>query len=305
MKRSNWFAIFALLSRDSFPPPQCRACPRRIRRLNHRNRSRSVRPGEPCRIEQRRNSVWTYFRRTSQCRSRKREGTFRLQVRKPFRRLVQRLLIVLWLATGLWQNAQAQQLPVASNSKFELSTNSRATNLWEGGIGEGFRPTTESLELGAGATYGLAAFGSHQAHDLALVSLSYGHMLGDPCGEGHWYHGNLELRLELFTGAQFSPSSEWFVGLTPHLRYSFATGTPWVPFCDGGAGVTATSIGPPDLSGTFEFNLQGGGGLYWFIRDNLALTLEAHYVHWSCAGISKPNFGLNGINGMLGLTCFF
>ena len=231
--------------------------------------------------------------------------TFPFQVMKPIRRLAQPLLTFGCLTIGLWQSAEAQELPLASDSKFELSTNSLVTNLWEHGIGEGFRPTTESLELGAGATYGLAAFGSHQAHDLALVSLSYGHMLDDPWGEGHWYHGNLELRVELFTGAQFSPTSEWFVGLTPHLRYNFATGTRWVPFCDGGAGVTATSIGPPDLGGTFEFNLQGGGGLYWFIKDNLALTLEAHYVHWSCAGIRKPNFGLNGINGLLGLTCFF
>ncbi|HWY77307.1 MAG TPA: acyloxyacyl hydrolase, partial [Verrucomicrobiae bacterium] len=115
----------------------------------------------------------------------------------------------------------------------------------------------------------------------------------------------LEFRLELFTGAQFSPSREWFVGLTPHLRYNFATDTRWIPFVDGGAGVTATSIGPPDLSGTFEFNLQAGTGIEWFLKDNVALTLEARYVHWSCAGISNPNLGLNGVTGMIGVSFFF
>jgi opacity protein-like surface antigen len=130
-------------------------------------------------------------------------------------------------------------------------------------------------------------------------------MLGHVLGEGHWYRGNPEFRLELFTGAQFFPRSEWLVGLTPHLRYNFATGTRWIPFLDGGAGVTATGIGPPDLSGTFEFNLQAGGGVQWFLKENVALSLEARYVHWSCAGISKPNLGLNGVTGMLGIAFFF
>lgn len=130
-------------------------------------------------------------------------------------------------------------------------------------------------------------------------------MLGPIVGEGHWYRGNPEFRLEIFTGAQFSPNVDWFVGLTPHFRYNFATGTRWIPYFDIGAGVTATGIGPPDLSGTFEFNLQGGGGVHYFLRDNLALTLDVHYTHWSCAGLHKPNLGLNGVTGMLGVTFFF
>lgn len=89
------------------------------------------------------------------------------------------------------------------------------------------------------------------------------------------------------------------------MRYNFATGTRWIPFVDGGAGVTATSIGPPDLSGTFEFNLQAGTGIHCFLSDNLALSLEARYIHWSCAGIHQPNAGLNGVTGLLGLTFFF
>ena len=64
---------------------------------------------------------------------------------------------------------------------------------------------------------------------------------------------------------------------------------------DGGAGVTATSIGPPDLSGTFEFNLQAGTGIMWFLRHNLALSLDARYVHRSCADWHKPHLDLNGL----------
>ena len=179
------------------------------------------------------------------------------------------------------------------------------SGIWEKGLGEGFRSSTQSLGLTAGATRGVEVLGSRQAHDLALASLSYGHMLGKVRGEDHWYRGNAEFRAELFGGAEFSPNNGWFVGLTPHLRYNFATGTRWVPFVDAGAGVTATGIGPPDLSGTFEFNLQVGGGVQWFLTDKVALSLETRYIHFSCAGINEPNLGLNTVAGLLGITVFF
>ena len=214
------------------------------------------------------------------------------------------LIMVCALMTPSW-NIEAQTTRPFTNAVSKSQVSFLSESIWEHGVGEGFRSSTQSIGLSAGGTYGIATFGSREAHDLALVSLSYGHMLGRIRGEDHWYRGNLEFRLELFTGAQFSPTSEWLVGLTPHLRYNFATGTRWIPFVDGGAGVTATSIGPPDLSGTFEFNLQAGTGIQWFLKDNVALTLETRYVHWSCAGISKPNLGLNGVTEMVGVTFFF
>lgn len=193
----------------------------------------------------------------------------------------------------------------ATNAQSGFELERPAPSLWEAGVGEGFRRSTQTLSLEVGASQGFAVFGTIQAHDLELQSLSYGHMLGHTVGEGHFYRGNWELRGELFGGIEFSPSSEWVAGLAPHLRYNFATGSRFVPFIDAGAGVTATSIGPPDLSNTFEFNLQATVGTHVFLSDKLALTLEARYFHMSCAGISDPNRGLNGVLGMIGLTRFF
>src|SRR6266516_4088988 len=106
-------------------------------------------------------------------------------------------------------------------------------------------------------------------------------MLGHTSGEDHWYRGNREFRLELFTGVQFSPRREWLLGLTPHLRYNFATGTRWIPFVDAGVGVAATSMGHPDVSGIFELDLQAGPGIQWFLKDRVAITMEARYLHLS------------------------
>jgi hypothetical protein len=215
---------------------------------------------------------------------------------------------ICWITTMIWLSAaQAQAQTSLTNSAFDavLTLEPSNANIWQNGIGEGFRPGTQSISFDAGAGYGIQAFGGKQSHDLALASISYGYMLGSVKGEDHWYRGNWEFRGELFSGAQFSPNDEWLVGLTPHLRYNFATGTRWIPFVDAGAGVTGTGIGAPDLSHTFEFNLQAATGVRWFLRDNVALSIEARYLHMSCAGLSSPNLGLNNVNGMVGISWFF
>jgi hypothetical protein len=177
--------------------------------------------------------------------------------------------------------------------------------LWDSEPGDGFRPGVQSFTFGVAGAYGLKSFGSHQSHDLGLASLEYGRMIGPVLGKHYGLRGNFEARIELFGGAQLSPERDWLAGLTPHLRYNFATGTRWVPFFDLGAGVSGTGIGPPDLSGTFEFNLQAAVGVHRFLRDNLALTLEGRYLHLSCAGLSNPNAGLNAVLAMVGVTWFF
>src|SRR6266404_5410480 len=192
-----------------------------------------------------------------------------------------------------------------NNSTNGLSLTSSETSIWEAGVGEGFRRGTRTLGFSTGAGFGVAVFGGRQKHDLALMSLDYGCMIGAVRGENHWYRGNWEIRCELFGGAEFKPSSEWVVGLSPHLRYNFATGTRWIPFLDFGAGVTATGIGHPDLSNTFEFKLQACTGVQWFVKNNCAVTFESRWLHLSSAGISTPNQGVNTVIGMVGLSWFF
>jgi len=182
---------------------------------------------------------------------------------------------------------------------------SDAPDIWADGVGNGFKAGVQSVSLSLGAGQGVHIFGGKQCHELALASLSYGLMLGPVKGSDHWYRGNWEVRGELFGGSEFAPNEEWVVGLTPHLRYNFATGTRWVPYADVGAGVSATSVGPPDLSHTFEFNLQAATGVRWFFRNNLAFSVEARYLHMSCAGMHTPNLGLNNVGGMVGISWFY
>jgi lipid A 3-O-deacylase len=201
--------------------------------------------------------------------------------------------------------AQSQTLSIGSASADAFVLRPSNADLWPNGVGQGIKSGAQSVSLALGAGYGLKILGSTQSHDLAWTGISYGYMLGSVEGEGHWYRGNWELRAELFGGAQFSPTDDWLVGLAPHLRYDFMTGTRWIPYLDAGAGVSATGIGPPDLSHGFEFNLQAAAGVRWFIKDNLAINVEARYLHMSCAGLNSPNLGLNNVGGTVGISCFF
>jgi len=178
-------------------------------------------------------------------------------------------------------------------------------HIWQTGIGEGFRPGTQAIGISAGASYGVLIFGGEEHHHIALTSLSYGTMVGDVKGVGTWYQGNWELRCELFGGAQFNSETDWLVGLAPHVRYNFATGTRWIPYVDVGGGVTLTEIRAPDLGGTFQFNLQASIGTNYFFQDNMAVSLEGRYLHLSSAHLTAPNNGVNTIGAFCGINIFF
>lgn len=215
-------------------------------------------------------------------------------------RAAQGELVLLLLAAVLIAGTRASSAQERAESPFD-----KMPSLWEAGVGEGFQKGTSELCLSAGAGFGMTVLGSRVHHDWALGALDYGWMFTGVVARDHWFRGNCELLGSLFGGMQFHPEAAYLVGLTPLLRYNFATGSRWVPFLTGGAGLTATDIRDSDLSTTFQFNLQVGAGTRFFFRDNLALSLQYRFIHISNAGIKEPNSGVNNSTVLLGLTWFF
>ena len=209
------------------------------------------------------------------------------------------------LLTGLVVAEIGSHAQTMSGEAEHLAVQEPGANLWESEVGEGFRESTQTVGFGLGTNIGYAYDWDNESHQLVMAAISYGRMLGSVVGKEHWYKGNWELRGELFAGGQYLPEAAWFVGFTPVVRYNFATGTHLVPFIEAGMGVTATSIGGPDLGGTFQFNERVGFGSHYFFRENAAWTGEVFYVHWSNGGIRVPNAGLNGVTVLLGMTVFF
>jgi len=164
-----------------------------------------------------------------------------------------------------------------------------------------FLSTNWNLGLTLGAGFGVTAMGSSQAHHLTAATVHLGKLLESDIS----FLRHVELAGELWSGAQYHPDTAYLVGLTPVVRYHFLPGSRLDPFLDGGGGVTATDIGHPDLSTTFEFNLQAGIGFHWVLWKNMALTFDARYIHLSNAHIETPNNGVNSFLFSSGLTWFF
>ena len=181
------------------------------------------------------------------------------------------LTVILGSAVAISSSAESEMsvvpLDPASDQTQALAAPAR---IWQGEVGDGFQSTVQTFSIETAVVLGVQAFGGQQVHDLALLSLSYGHMLGNVVGGDHWYRGNWEGRLELFGGGQFSPVADPLVGLTPHIRYDFATGSRWVPFFDLGGGVTASG------------ELQTRAGL-------LSLTSRRISAHISFCEITLPS----------------
>lgn len=162
-------------------------------------------------------------------------------------------------AESLWHSDASTSAPLT------LLSEADAPNLWKEEVGDGFEKRAHHAGFFAGAGLGTRTFGSRHRHDMALCGVDYGWIISDVKGEGKWYRGNWELRGELFGGSQLNPELAYVIGAAPFLRYDFATGTPFVPFFEAGAGLTATDI-RQDLSTVFEFNVQTGCGVQWFLR---------------------------------------
>lgn len=178
------------------------------------------------------------------------------------------------------------------------------SSIWPDGMGNGLGRNVNEIGLSIGASSRKWDCGAWNRHDVVLGRVEYARLRTGVIGHG-LLRGSLEGRLEGWAGAQYDPENACLLGFTPALRYNLATGTRWMPFLDGGAGVLITDIGMPDLSTTFEFNLQIGTGTYYFLKDDLALTLEYRFLHMSNANIDTPNVGVNCHVIYLGLSRFF
>lgn len=110
--------------------------------------------------------------------------------------------------------------------------------------------------------------------------------------------------VDLLFADQYSPKNRYLGGGSLLLRYNFE-GEKLIPFLNVGAGLSLTNIGEPDLGGSTQFNLQGGGGVHYHIAKTISLTGECRWFHLSSAGIHRPNHGTNSLLLMTGLEWRF
>jgi lipid A 3-O-deacylase len=143
----------------------------------------------------------------------------------------------------------------------------------------------------------------------AIGSVRLGWMLSTPSGEG-FCRGNTEFLLEAFGGGIFEGPGSYLAGGTLLLRYNFVQPeSKWVPYFQIGAGGLYSDASKDQnqrlIGSEFEFNLQGGLGLRYFVSERCAVVLEAQYRHISNASLASRNVGVDALGGMLGISLFY
>ena len=220
-------------------------------------------------------------------------------------------LIPLFFSSTFSTHAQPPDTPSAEakpslSSSLHLDLEPRSDGIWANDtIGDGFRHGVQQASFTVGGGFCTSELGGVSSHNMVLAQADYGWMIGDVFCRNQCCPGNWEIMQELFGGAQVRPRYAYAVGLTTLLRYNFVTGSRWVPFVCCGLGVSATDISRPDLSSTFEFNIQSGAGVNYFLNEHTALIFQYRYIHISDAGMTTPNQGVNESTFSTGISWFF
>ena len=138
-----------------------------------------------------------------------------------------------------------------------------------------------------------------------MTEVQLGWMLSDVRGNGFW-RGNFEVAGEGFGSAIIEGPGSYIAGMTIWLRYNFVpVGWRLVPYVQAGAGVVSTDIDRGIVGQPFNFNLDLGIGVRYFIARRWSVNLEYRYQHISNANLGKSNIGINGEGPILGISYFF
>ncbi|OIO36504.1 MAG: hypothetical protein AUJ74_02100 [Candidatus Omnitrophica bacterium CG1_02_44_16] len=117
--------------------------------------------------------------------------------------------------------------------------------------------------------------------------------------------GMLELIYEPFISAITEPDSNMEMGLPFFFRYSYPLTSKIYPFVEVGTGPYYMTLHTYEQSTQFNFVSQGGAGISYFLKENVAINIEYRKRHVSNASIKSPNGGLEANVYLLGMSYYF
>ena len=131
----------------------------------------------------------------------------------------------------------------------------------------------------------------------------FGWFLSRELGSG-WYKGRHELLVELPVHMVVDPRVSPMVGGYLLGSWKFTSLENWAPYVFAGGGILYVDLGLPTMGSRLDFSYQGGTGVQYFLRKDLALSLEYRYHHISNAVTATPNEPLNSSKILLGVSVF-
>lgn len=131
-----------------------------------------------------------------------------------------------------------------------------------------------------------------------------GYFLSDDIGVGSWYQGRHELLLELPFHLAIDHGGRSMTGGYVFGSWKFTSIKDLAPYIFAGGGILFVDLGLPTMGSRLDFSYQGGTGLQYFIRKDMALMAEYRYHHISNAGTASPNEPLNSSKFLIGISFF-
>ena len=166
-----------------------------------------------------------------------------------------------------------------------------------------------TAEIGIQAGYWQAFTGlgnsSNPNRSALFILPQIGVVVTDKIGLG-LFSGAVEVLGEPVVASFHEPFSATLLGFSIVGRYNFLEFGSWMPYWDFGMGVSWTDLAPriSEQSTPFEFLLETGPGLEYFITQEFAVTGSLKLHHISNAGIGKRNTGINAFLGLIGITYY-
>jgi hypothetical protein len=165
-----------------------------------------------------------------------------------------------------------------------------------------------TLEIGAVGGYlqGIDVLTADSGNRSAVYALPRIGMVVTSDIGSRFYRANLEVLLEPLYARYYKPFYANAAGGSVLFKYNFLAFGRWMPYWDLGLGALWTDLAPriPEQSTQFNFVLESGPGVQYFVTDRVALTLGARFHHISNAGLGDRNRGLNSTLGYVGLSFF-
>jgi hypothetical protein len=169
--------------------------------------------------------------------------------------------------------------------------------------------TKGTVELGGALGYaqGTTVVGNGPSANRSAVFVMprLGVVLTDPLGIG-WWQGNVEFLVQPVFARFTEPFAAEAAGGSFLLKYNFLSFGRWVPFWDVGAGMIWTNLAPriPEQSTQFEFVIETGPGVHYFVTDRITWTMGVRLHHISNSNLGDRNTGINGVLPYVGLSFF-
>jgi opacity protein-like surface antigen len=132
----------------------------------------------------------------------------------------------------------------------------------------------------------------------------YGFFLSDQVGQGNWYQGRHEILVELPFHLAVDHGGRSMTGGYLLGSWKFTGLKEFAPYIFAGGGILFVDLGLPSMGSRMDFSYQGGTGLQYFLRPDLALLAEYRYHHISNAGTASPNEPLNSSKFLVGISLY-